>query len=109
MKTQKNGTFKGYILITRKNNLKLSNIKFTPDTHTHLKRVMFSKYKLNSTNLYVNLLQSNNPEVQKQNEKLKKEQKILTHLIIKLNVFTMDTEINFDRNDVPIELIQDLM
>jgi hypothetical protein len=70
---------------------------------------MFSKYKLNSTSLYVNLLQSNNPEVQKQNEKLKKEQKILTHLITKLNVFTMDTEINFDRHDVPIELIQDLM
>ena len=84
-------------------------MQFTPDSHTHLKRVSLSKYKLNRTNLYVNLLQSNNPEVIKQNEKLKKEQKILTHLITKLNVFTMDSEINFDRHDVPIELIQDLM
>lgn len=75
--------------------------------------MMLTKYKLNETDKYVNLLDrkkmKSNDKVddQTKNEK-NNEQKILTHLLSRFTIYTMDSEIDFDRFQMPDELVHDI-
>ena len=114
-RTQKNGTLPAYILLAKTNKLQSkSNIKFNVrNGYVVIKDMMLTKYKLNETDKYVNLLDrkkmKSNDKVddQTKNEK-NNEQKILTHLLSRFTIYTMDSEIDFDRFQMPDELVHDI-
>jgi hypothetical protein len=78
-------------------------------THTYIKEIRLSKYKLNSTRKYINLLDNQvKNESENLNEKSAKIEKPITHLLTRLNVFTLEKSINFLRNQIPEEIVRDL-
>ncbi len=94
-RTQNNGTLDAYIVLSRNKNFKDESSSF------HL-----TKYKLNDTQKYINLLESKSKGPGKFSNT--EEKKILTHLIKKFTIFTMDSQIDFDRFHLPQELIYDI-
>ena len=105
--TIKNGTMNLYIVLTEKQNLKKNEFSFSPEsTRTVLREVSLSKYKLNSTNKFINLLDSSLQSEKSAHQK--KAEKPVTHLLTRFNLFTMSSNINFDRNQVPQEIYGDL-
>lgn len=71
---------------------------------------MLSKYKQNRTNVYVNLLESKEEKLKKEAtlSSTNEENKPITHLLININVYTMDSVIDFKRDEIPGEIYQDL-
>ncbi len=96
-KTQKNGSLDIFF--------SLSNIK---DDSSFLvsKNTRLSRYKLNKTSKYVNLLEKSIDHNFKSENGVKEE--IFTHLISYIRLYTLDSQINFFRNDIPSELFNDL-
>jgi len=106
--TMKNGTMSLFVVLTEKRNLKKNEFSFSPEsTRTVLRELSLSKYKLNSTNKFINLLDASLQS--DTNSHQKKVEKPVTHLLTKLNLFTMSSNINLDRNHVPQEIYGDLM
>lgn len=104
-KTRKNGTLSAYILLGAKT--QLNDAKRIILNNVFYKSLQLTKYKVNDTDKYVNLLEKSkilgDTEPKKEEEK-----KPITHLLTTLNILTLNSEINFDRREVPQELIQDI-
>lgn len=72
------------------------------------KTIKLSKYRLNKTDKYVNLLERSNLADLNDSFGSDKNEKPITHLLTVLNVNTLDSMIDFDRNQIPQEFIADL-
>ena len=107
-RTQNNGTLDAYIVLSRNKNFKdeSSSFHLSPRSLTVVKEISLTKYKLNDTQKYINLLESKSKS--KEQSSNIDEKKILTHLIKKFTIFTMDSQIDFDRFHLPQELIYDI-
>lgn len=75
--------------------------------------MMLTKYKLNDTEKYVNLLnrkkvESDEKSETKRSDRNNERKKVLTHLLSRFTIYTMDSEIDFDRYQVPDELVHDI-
>lgn len=107
-----NGSLSAFVILGPKSLLK-SNQPLTLDSNwpekLFIKELMLSKYKQNRSDIYVNLLEAatKNSEA---NEALKKvnNEKPITHLLTNINIYSMDTNINFDRYQVPGEFHHDI-
>jgi hypothetical protein len=118
-KTQKNGTLSSYIILSPKKNTQGSlTISKHLSGYMVYKELILSKYKLNRTSKYVNLIESTftdkNVQLINSNNETEKinltdpKAKIITHLLTKIYIETMETDINFDRMQVPGELYSDI-
>jgi hypothetical protein len=111
--TLKNGTLVGYVVITEKKNLNKSLLALRPDTQTYLKEITLSKYQLNNTQQFINLL---DPKIKAKDSTetpnvtpSSKNTKPITHLLKKINIFTLERHINFIRNQIPEEIVGDIV
>ncbi len=85
-----------------------SRFQLSRFSYSVVKELKLTKYKLNSTEKYVNLLESKKSLDPKASDNYFGEKKTLTHLLRRVTVYTMDSQINFDRQQVPDELIFDI-
>lgn len=109
VKTQKNGSLSAFLILSQKKNFQ-SDLSFqlTRSTHTVIKKLELSKYKQNSSEKYVNLLESKKAKEGMKFSNKNEEKKILTHLLNKVSIYTMDSQIDFDRYQIPEELYPDI-
>ncbi len=102
--TRRNGTLSVYIVLTSTRNIESAeDFAFRDSTYTSVKRLKLSKYRLNRTSKYVNLLESDSQQLEHT-----KSQPI-THLLSKVNLLIMDSRANFPTDRIPEELFHDLM
>jgi hypothetical protein len=97
--------------MTDKKNFDKETFLLTGVPHTYIKEIKLSKYKLNSTRKYINLLDNkvnNESDVLNEKSTKDKDEKPITHLLIRLNVFTLERSIHLLRNHVPEEIARDL-
>ena len=97
---QNNGTFNIFLILSK-------NRGDFPLSSSVVKEFKLSRYKLNKTSKYVNLLDGNK-YTDLENVSNTENTKPITHLIRHVNIFTLDSQINFLRNDIPGELYYDL-
>jgi hypothetical protein len=71
------------------------------------KEFSLSRYKQNRSDVFVNLLEAATKTNNEANNQTKSE-KIITHLLTNLNVYTMDSFMNFNRFEIPGEFYHDL-
>lgn len=93
--TTKNGTLTVYLI--------LNGVHESTSKSIIVKDVKLSKYKINSTSSFVNLL-----ELSQTKQANEKSQKPITHLIRKIKINTIKDQINLFRNEIPAELYNDL-
>ena len=109
-RTKKNGTLTAYVVLTKAKNFKAdsNNFALAHNTYSVIKELPLTRYKANSTGKYVNLLESQKSD--NSHEKVKdKSKKPMTHMLSRVTIYTMDSQIDFDRYQVPDELIHDIM
>ena len=110
--TSNNGTLSAYIVMTDKKNFDKETFLLMGVTHTYIKEIKLSKYKVNSTRKYINLLDSKakneSDNLNDKSTKVDNDEKPITHLLMRLNVFTLERSINFLRNNIPEEIVRDL-
>ena len=64
---------------------------------------------MNKTSKYINLLdRSKKNENFEYDDETIQNKRPITHLLTQVNIFTLDSQINFLRNDIPGELYYDL-
>lgn len=70
-----------------------------------------TRYKMNSTGKFVNLLDSQKARntVSDGKEKKKNNEPKITHMLSRVTIYTMDSQIDFDRYQIPDELYHDIM
>lgn len=104
-KTRKNGTLSAFILLADKR--QFNDPKRISLNNIFYKSIQLTKYKVNDTDKYVNLLEKS--KILGDSEpKTQKDKKPVTHLLKILNILSLNSEIIFDRREVPQELIQDI-
>ena len=109
VKTQKNGTLTGFLVVTQKQNELESgqrNFDSTKVYKTIMKKLDLSKYKINKTKSFVNLLNSKQSTTSGKQDQ--DDNRPVPHLITKLDLFTLNREIVFDRMAIPQEIFYDL-
>ena len=117
--TRKNGSLMAYVFLGPRKLLKSqskNSLQFTASQNwmhqIFFKELLLSKHKQNKTNLYVNLLESSKREKNINEEdttaQIENENRPITHLLTNINVYTMDTVLNFNRYEIPGEIYQDL-
>lgn len=102
-KTKKNGTLNGFIILTKKS----SNNDDFSFKNSVVKNIRFSKYRLKDSDKFVNLLSSTIAS----NDTYKKDTsppKPITHLLSKLNIYGMYSQIRLKSTEIPGELYSDL-
>lgn len=117
-RTQKNGTLTAFVVLTKIKNLKAevsTKFQLTGNSYSIVKELPLTRYKVNSTGKFVNLLDSPRADRStttgkdgKKQVKENKEPKI-THMLSRVTVYTMDSQIDFDRYHIPDELYHDMM
>ena len=94
--------------MTDRKNLNKSTFSFR--SRTYVKEMKLSKYKVNKTEKYINLL-GNKPNETNIFDTLRKSKtsKPITHLVKTVFVFSLERSINFHKNHIPEEIIHDLV
>lgn len=73
------------------------------------KELMLTKYKLNQSDVYVNLLKTaTSGEKRNGQTKATSNSKPITHLLTNINIYTMDSTLDFDKFHLPAEIISEL-
>lgn len=108
---QKNGTLKGYMFLGPKSLLTKQHpllLEPSGDWQSQLffKEFSLSRYKQNRSDVFVNLLEAATKTNEANNQT--KSEKIITHLLTNLNVYTMNSFMNFNRFEIPGEFYHDL-
>lgn len=106
-KTRKNGTLSAYLLLGDKKQFSEPK-RISLSSYVFYKSIELTKYKVNVTDKYVNLLEKSKILGDNEQKNSKEERKPITHLLTILNILSLNSEINFDRREVPQELIQDI-
>ena len=100
--TQNNGTLNIFLILSK-------NRGDFPLSSSVVKEFRISRYKLNKTSKYINLLDGSKKNENMENDaETNQNKRPMTHLLRQLNIFTLDSQINFLRNDIPGELYYDL-
>lgn len=74
-----------------------------------------TRYKVNSTGKFVNLLdsqradESTTTDMDRKRLANKNMEPKITHMLSRVTVYTMDSQIDFDRFQIPDELYHDMM
>lgn len=110
--TQNNGTLMAYVFLGPKSLLKTSPLVLDSNsvwpTKIFFKELALSKYKQNRSDMYVNLLQAAQKKPMEDTKRDEKNERPITHLLTNINVNTMDSNINFDRFQIPGELYSEI-
>jgi hypothetical protein len=101
--SQKNGTLSTFIVLHKKN-MKPSDL--FKSNSVIVKSQKLSRYKLNETNKFVNLLENTKESTSVHNDYDKKP---ITHILSVLRLNLMSNDIKFDRTQIPQEIFHDLV
>ena len=98
--------------MSKNENFQETSFSLSTNSYTVIKELSLSKYKLNNTKKFVNLLEATAKF--KENDEANstvpvKEEKPVTHILSKFSIFTLDSQINFDNQQIPSEFYHDLM
>jgi len=110
-KTLKNGTLTAFLVVTQKqSDLETSQRNFDSSKiyKTILKKLDLSKYKLNKTKAFVNLLNSHQAAESESAKSEQADNRPVPHLVTKLDLFSLNRELIFDRTAIPQEIFYDL-
>lgn len=89
-----------YVFLAPKSELKNLN-SISSSSKVFNKELLLTKYQPNNSEVYVNLLEANTRESTSKT-------KPITHLLVNVNIYALDTTINFDRYQIPGEMMNDL-
>jgi hypothetical protein len=121
-KTKRNGSLTAMIVIAPRDefNKYANSLKIQKTLFSQIKKTILSKYQLNATKKFVNLLESANNQIaddsnvkesteQVKIESSRKDEKPIVYLVNKLNLHGIDREFDIYKSQLPSEIMGDLM